>query len=92
VKLLKSKKNSDARELLDNNTEKVDPLKRIEILLWGDKKLGVRGLKGRMERLEKLIVISIILSIIAVYAELVDGGADSTIAQLITALIKILGG
>jgi hypothetical protein len=30
---------------------------QLRILLWGDKKLGVRGLKGRLERLEKLLIV-----------------------------------
>ena len=30
---------------------------QLRILLWGDKKLGVRGLKGRLERLEKVLIV-----------------------------------
>jgi hypothetical protein len=30
---------------------------QLRILIWGDKKLGVRGLKGRLERLEKMLII-----------------------------------
>jgi hypothetical protein len=30
---------------------------QLRILVWGDKKLGVRGLKGRLERLEKILIL-----------------------------------
>ena len=37
---------------------------RVEILLWGDDKLGIVGLKGRMEKLNRLVIWLLVLSVI----------------------------
>jgi hypothetical protein len=41
---------------------------QLRILIWGDKKLGVRGLKGRTERVEKLVIATMAMNIVSLLA------------------------
>lgn len=70
----------------------VSTIERIEKLLWGDKRLGLRGLKCRVERNEKVLLINtallvILLLINAADLQLSNGGG------IIPLLLKgLLGG
>lgn len=84
------KKPDDLQRLNENG--EITPLKRIEMLLWGDKKLGIIGLKGRMDRVERVGLIGILLLIVILLVtvadlQLVDGGTG-----LLPLLIKGLLG
>ncbi len=85
---------SDKSESLRDNDEydHVSAIQRIEQLLWGDKKLGIRGLQCRVTRCEKIVLINtalitVLLLINIADLQLTNGGG------LIELLIKgLLGG
>ena len=65
MNLLPSKnKNSDDKQIVDNFHPRLSFEQRIELLIWGDKKLGVKGIKGRIDKLERLILLVLVLSFI----------------------------
>ena len=71
-------KKQSALEKLDDNGE-LSPTKRIELLLWGDKELGILGLKGRMDRVERVglvgvLLLIVILMVVVADLQLVNGG------------------
>ena len=72
---------------------------RIEVLLWGDKKLGVVGIKGRMDKLQHMFYVLLGISILTAFALLehitsLHSGADAGIISklLRSTLLGLLGG
>ena len=68
MKLLKKNKNANDLSILDSHTPRLSFEQRIEVLLWGDDKLGVVGIGSRIVRLEKYVKWGIALSIITALA------------------------
>ena len=84
-------KKQSALEKLDDNGE-ISPTKRIELLLWGDKGLGILGLKGRMDRVERIGLVGMILLIFILLITVADlqlTGSSSLIELLLQGLLGI---
>lgn len=70
----------------------VDAIRRIEKLLWGDKKLGLRGLQCRVTRCERYMLINTVLVIVLLLISVADLQLDNG-GGLIELLLKgLLGG
>jgi len=41
---------------------------RIEVLLWGDKKLGIVGIKGRVDKLQRILYVLLGISVLTAIA------------------------
>jgi len=84
-------KKQSALEKLDDNGE-LSPTKRIELLLWGDKELGILGLKGRMDRVERIGLIGMVLLVFILLVTIADlqlTGSSSLLELLLTGLLGI---
>lgn len=46
-----------AEEVLHGNG--LTDMERIKLMIWGNSKLGVRGLKGRLERVERMAYVTL---------------------------------
>ncbi len=70
----------------------VNTIRRIEKLLWGDKKLGLRGLQCRVTRCERLILINTGLVVVLLLINIADLQLNNG-GGLIELLLKgLLGG
>lgn len=65
---------------------------RIELLLWGDKKLGICGLKGRMDRVERVGLVMLMLLIVILLVTVADLNLVNGGGGLLPLLIKGLLG
>lgn len=72
---------------------------RIEVLLWGDKKLGVVGIKGRVDKLQRMLYVLLGISVLTAIALLdhltsLHSGADAGIvSKLLQSMVTgLLGG
>jgi hypothetical protein len=45
------------RDLIESNG--LTDQEKMQLVIWGDPKMGVRGILGRMDRVERLLVIGI---------------------------------
>lgn len=82
-------KNKDARKALDEHDD-ISPIKRIELLLWGDEELGIRGLKGRVERGEHVmfvILAVVVFLLIITVADVQATGGTGLLELLVKGLI-----
>lgn len=61
----------DDLQKLNENGE-IGALQRIELLLWGDKELGIIGLKGRTDRIEHVGLVGMLLLIIILLVTVAD--------------------
>lgn len=84
------KKPDDLQKLNENG--EINAVKRIELLLWGDEKLGIRGMKGRLDRVEKVGSIALLLLIIILLVTVADLQLTDS-SGLLPLLVKgLLGG
>ena len=82
-------KNKDARKTLDEH-DHISPIRRIELLLWGDKELGIRGLKDRDDRGEKVmfaILAVVVFLLIITVADVQATGGKGLLELLVKGLI-----
>ncbi|KKN42647.1 hypothetical protein LCGC14_0710990 [marine sediment metagenome] len=76
----------------DAEYDHVSAIQRIEKLLWGDKKLGLRGLQCRVNWCERLITINTVLVIVLLLINIADLQLSNG-GGLIELLLKgLLGG
>ena len=61
---LTKKNNCPDEVILDNLQPQLTFEQQIKVLLWGDKKLGVTGLKGRFDKTDRLIRWVLVLSVV----------------------------
>lgn len=95
--MTKTKNNGNGqgdRDIIDNQHPTMTFEQRIEVLLWGDERLGVKGIKGRVDRLDKLVVWSILISLLGLIENVSSIGNHSAglISQIILKCIELLGG
>jgi len=97
----RAKKNNgkDDKQRVDNTHPSLSFEERIEVLLWGDKKLGVKGIKGRMDKLEYLLYILLGISVLTAIAlldhltSLHNGVNAGIVSKLLQGLVVgLLGG
>jgi hypothetical protein len=50
------------RELIERNG--LTDQEKMQLVIWGDPKLGVRGILGRMDRVDKLLLIGIGINVL----------------------------
>jgi len=82
------KKPSDLQKLNENG--EIKPLKRIELLLWGDEELGILGMKGRMDRVERIGLIGMVLLVFILLVTIADlqlTGSSSLLELLVKGLL-----
>lgn len=76
-----------------NQGGNIDAMKRIELLLWGDKTLGIRGLKGRTDRIEKVGLIMMMMLVLITLVTIADLNLGNGGHGLLALLLKgLLGG
>lgn len=64
-KILRKKKNNcNDKQIVDSLIPRLSFEQKLELLIWGDKALGIKGIKGRIERMERKILYVLILSTI----------------------------
>ena len=81
----------DDLQKLNENGE-ISAVKRIEMLLWGDKELGILGLKGRTDRIERVGLVMMVLLIFILLVTMADLQLTGS-SNLFDLLIKgLLGG
>lgn len=97
----RAKKNNggEDKERVDNAHPSLSFEERLEILLWGDKKLGVIGIKGRMDKLDKMVKVLLILSILTAVGLLdhLTASSSNSSAGIVSRLLQgllanLLGG
>lgn len=81
-------KTDDLQKLNENGH--IGATKRIELLLWGDKTLGIRGLKGRVDRIERTMLIMLLMLILITLVTVADlnlAHGSSLLALLVKGLL-----
>ena len=98
---MRVKKNNggEDKERVDSAHPSLSFEERLEVLLWGDKKLGVVGIKGRMDKLDRMAKALLILSILTAVGlldHLTNSGSNSSagiVGRLLQGLLaNLLGG
>lgn len=96
---MKVNNGKEDKERVDNAHPSLSFEGRIEVLLWGDKKLGVKGIKGRMDKLEHLIYILLGVSVLTATAlldhltSMHNGTNAGIVSKLLQGLVTgLLGG
>lgn len=89
---MKANNGGEDKERVDNAHPSLSFEERIEVLLWGDKKLGVKGIKGRMDKLERMMYVLLAISILTVIALLdhLTGLHNDASAGIVSKLLQNL--
>lgn len=94
--MLRKNKYKGDKAIIESQHPKPTFEQRLELMIWGDSKLGIVGIKGRMEKMEKFLKVLLGLSIVTALTLIdhlaVDGTQSSILSMLVNSAIKIFGG